>query len=267
MAENESNTKDRFGYLIAVVTIFVSIASLYYSAVQARVARQGFELTLNTGTANLEKQVAELQKKVGDQNKGQAWAEVLEHLSQVQTQIADQHAKFSDQRSEKELTELEKKLAGVQQELVRLQQDRDRKEQEVNSLRGTVARLEQEKSQPTTPVVVSLGKPPFNWQGLRQKPSLGSLNTGPSLPSLPIPEAARPAPPLFDLNSALKPLGTDPRTAIRPVIPTADENTSKWGGMIALLCDLWEVLKKHAAASIYFGVALAVIVGKLLNGK
>src|SRR5204862_2949966 len=83
MAEGERRGKEKLGYLIAIVTIAVSIWSLYYSGVQARLARKGFELQLCTSTGKLEKQITELHELLTSHQKGHDLATFLERLAQL----------------------------------------------------------------------------------------------------------------------------------------------------------------------------------------
>jgi hypothetical protein len=269
MADGESRGKEKFGYVIAVVTIAVSIWSLYYSGTQARLARKGFELQFCTSTGKLEKQITELHELLTSQQKGHDLASVLERLAQLQNQIAEHQAKLAEQPADRDLAGIHQGLADLQKELAQLQRDRDAKAREIEALRGTVARLEQ--AQKTASGAWTAGLPSLSQPGASGTVGLGTGTSSPisgssSLSVRMLENLNHPAiDPMPGLGAAA--LLSKPWPPLLTVEPRPETSTSFWGRMVALLGDLGEVFKKHPGTSVYFGIALVIGLGKLFGSK
>jgi hypothetical protein len=268
MAEGENRGKEKFGYVIAVVTIAVSMWSLYYSGVQARLARKGFELQLCTSTGKLEKQIAEVHELLTSQQKGHDLATVLERLAQLQTQIAEHEAQLAEQSSDRDLARIHQGLADLQKELAQVQRDRDGKAREIESLRSRVAQLEQAQKAASafrTTGVSRLSQPLESGNLVTGSRAAALLAGGSSLPALPTEKLKNPSLESFPrLDTGLM---SQPRSPLLTLEPKPESSTSFWGRIMALLADLCEVFKKHPGTSIYFGIALVIGLGKLFGNK
>jgi hypothetical protein len=256
MAEtgNNRNGKERSGYLVAAVTIVVSVVSLYFSGVQARLASKGFELSLCSSTANLDKQVAELTKTLADRQKELALGDCLTKLAQLQDAIAERQAQFGLQ-ADRGLVDLQKHVAQVEQEVGHLQQDRDAKAHEAETLRARVAELEH-------PPAVASNTPDATHHFVTSTAELLRQRLHPHPKAEPAAPAPWPLPePARSDWKRMEPPAPNPNLLAR------EADRSLWGQGVALLNDLWEVIKKHVAVSIYFGLALLFILGKLFGSK
>jgi hypothetical protein len=254
MADNGSTKKDKIGYVVAAVTIVVSVTSLYLASVQAQLAAKSFELSLCSSNANLDKQLAELTKSLADRQNDPALAECLNRLSHFQNEVADRQEKFG-LSIDRDLAGLQKHFAEVEQEVARLQQDREAKAHEAETLRARITELEHAatvaSSAPAPTHHILFGSPSAA-ELLRQK-------------LRPHPKAEPPAP-----LAAPDPLrhewkGPEFAPSAKPMMPTPEPDRSLWAQATGLFGDLWEVIKKHVAVSIYFGIALLFILGKLFG--
>jgi len=248
MPDGENKKKDRFGYLVVIVTIAVSLWSLYFSSVQAQIARKSFDLGLSKANADIEKQFAELHTLLADKQKGQDSAGLLERLAQLQTQIAERQAKFADQHDDKEIAGIHQGLGNLEKDLAQLQRDRDAKQKEIESLRGKVARLEELRALAPTAASGTPSKPTLmETLGDRGLIPAGSVFMSPSRLGEVRPFALSPG-----LGSAL-------RSAAEPQPP------AETSGIARFFADLWAAFRKSPVPSVYFGIALLIALGKLFK--
>jgi hypothetical protein len=232
MADSSQPVKDRFGYVVAAVTTMVAVVSLYYSYVQADVARKGLELAWGEKNARVQRQIADLEKTLAGQPRAGDLAEVLARFAEVQAVLADLQQDTAAGRPDRGRAEWERRLADLQEGLAELRRDQEAKDREIAALRNEIAGLKatQAWSQLPAPSQQDLDR------------SLSGLDRylkgrpGPALLLTPLPGLA----------------GHFPLAAPEPEKPS-------------LLASLWEAVRKNPGTAVFWGVVALGLAVKILG--
>ena len=90
MPEPAARQRDWFAPVMTLATVLVAVWSLYYSGVQADVARKTFEMNSNAAHASLQKDLADLQKQLASGATDRNLADLLGHLAELQAKLAEE---------------------------------------------------------------------------------------------------------------------------------------------------------------------------------
>ena len=140
MAETEAKKRDWFAPLMTLATIVVAVCSLYYSSIQADVARKTFEMNFNEAHASLQKDIADLQKQLAAGSTDRNLADLLSRLADLQTKLAEQQRRAAICGGVS-LADVQQQMADLQASLARLKKEQDHKDQEIAALRASLAAL------------------------------------------------------------------------------------------------------------------------------
>jgi hypothetical protein len=135
MAEETVRQRDWFAPVMTLATVAVAVWSLYYSGVQAEIARKTFEMTTNEAHAGLQKDLAELQKQLAAGSTDRSLADILGRLADLQAKLADRQ-KRAAVNGAGALADVQQQMADLQGALAGLKKERDQKDQEIAMLRA-----------------------------------------------------------------------------------------------------------------------------------
>jgi len=138
MAATEARQRDWFTPLMTLTTVMVAVCSLYYSGVQADVARKTLEMNFNEAHAALQKDIADLQKQLAAGSSDRNLADVLDHLADLQARLAGQQRQAATGSGGGTLADVQQQMAEVQQAVARLKKDQQNKDQEIAFLRASL---------------------------------------------------------------------------------------------------------------------------------
>ena len=236
MPETEARRRDWFAPLMTLATVVVAVWSLYYSGVQADVARKTFEMTVNEAHAGLQKDLADLQKQLAAGTTDRNLADLLGRLGDLQGKLAEQQRRSETNVA---LSELQQQLAELQTSLARLKKEQDHKDQEIATLRANLA------PSPTRPAVSS---------------SLSSVLTSGS-GTVPHSILSR------DYPLYTNKLGTPSTWKFTPSSPPPPADDSFVACVKAALRDIGGIFSKYPGTTIYFALAGLVALSKIFGRK
>jgi len=230
MPETTARPRDWFAPLMTLATVVVAVWSLYYSSVQAEVARKTFEMTCNEAHAGLQKDIADLQKQLAAGATDHNLADLLGRVADLQSKLAEQqrHAGISGASS---LADVQQQLADLQASLGRLKTEQERKDQEMAALRASVAAASRPRL--TSPLLSGTESVPLA-AALRDDALLRSSKLG--------------VPGTWNLSRMPTPQALD----------SAADKTS-------LLDSVWATIRKYPTFSVYFTLAALMALGKLFR--
>jgi hypothetical protein len=232
MAESSQPVKDRFGYVVAAVTTLVAVVSLYYSYVQADVARKGLELAWGEKNAKVQRQIADLEKTLAGQPRAGDLAEVLARFAEVQAVLADLQQDTAAAGPDKARAEWEKRLADLQEALAKLRRDQEDKDKEIASLRNEIAGLKATQA----------------WS---QLPALSQRTFDRSLSGLDR---------YLNQQAGPVPLLTPPLGLAWNFPPAAPEPEKP-----SLWASLWEAVKKNPGTAVFWGIVALGLAVKIFG--
>jgi hypothetical protein len=233
MAESVARQRDWFAPAMTLVTVVVAVWSLYFSGVQAEVARKTFEVTVNEAHAGLQKEIADLQRQCATAATDPHLADVLGRIADLQTKLAEQQRRAGTAGAGL-LADVQQQLAELQRSFAHLKSEQDRKDQEIASLRASLSAASQPRI--TAPFLSSTG--PAQITSLAQNP--------------------------FPLPGKLGVSGTW-NFAAPPIAPAVDDS---WQARVkAAFLDLWSIFCKYPGPSFYFVIAALVALSKLFGQK
>jgi len=218
---------------MTIITVVVGIWSLYYAGVQAEVARKTLEMAHNEAHAELQTEIAEVQKCLAAGVPDKDLAAVLGRLAVVQGQLAAQQKRSTAQPAA--LAEVQAKLGEVQQAVAQLKEEQLRKDGEIAALRTRLT----EATKPTTTTLAqpaALLKPRLLTRLPEQPFSYGKLGTTGLVPL---------------------PLVTAPATPDTSWLGWA---LATWRDWLALAC-------KYPVPAGYFAVVAFLALGRLFGSK
>lgn len=233
MAEAVTGKRDWFAPLMTLATVVVAVCSLYYSSVQADVARKTFEINCNEVHAGLQKDIADLQKHLAAGSTDRNLADLLNHLADLQLKLAEQQRRAAIAGSSS-LADVQQQMGEVQKSLARLKKEQEHKDQEIASLRASLTAAQ--KPPVTSPLLSGTGSVPFPL--VAKDPFL----------------------PFSKLNV--------PRTwnfQPMPALQAKDESFSS--RVNANLLDIWSIFCKYPGPSVYFVLAALLALAKLFGRK
>ncbi|MBL8795308.1 MAG: hypothetical protein JNM56_15490 [Planctomycetia bacterium] len=230
MTESAAPRRDYLNATVTLVTVIVGVWSLYYSGVQAEVARKTLSLTCNESQARLQADLAGIQKQLAAGTSHLKQADLLGRIADLQLKLAAEQKRFANERTDEELAQVQQALGEVQQALAKLQQDQEQKDRELASLRTQVA----EAKKPPVATVSAL-TPPVSRLLTRSPESLFAAH-----------------PPRVPLQYQV------PLTTSEP-----DDSWLAWAK--AKLLELWSLCCQHPVPSIYFALALGWAVSRLVG--
>jgi hypothetical protein len=235
MAESDGPRRDYVNSGVTLVTVVVGVWSLYYSGVQAEVARKTLSLTYNEAHAKLQADLAGIQKQLAASAPDQKQREVLGRVADLQTKLAEQQKQFASCRTDEQLADMQQALGEVQQGLARLQKQQEQQDRELASLRMQLAEAK---------------RPPVTTTALNSNSAFPRLLTR--------------AP---DSLISVEP----PRQPFKYHFPSAsavDQPDDSWLGWAKTkLLELWSLVCQYPVPSIYFGLALGWTLTRILGGQ
>jgi len=235
MAESDGPRRDYVNYGVTLVTVVVGVWSLYYSGVQAEVARKTLSLTYNEAQAKLQADLAGIQKQLAASAPDKTQSEVLSRVADLQTKLAEQQKQFASCRTDEQLADLQHGLGQVQKALGRVQSVQEQKDRELVSLR---AQLAEAKRPPITTTALN-STSPFPRLLTRMPDSLIAVQPPRKLNQFQFPSA-----------------------------PAVDQPDDSWLGWVrSRLLELWSLCCQYPVPSIYFGLALGWTLTRILGGK
>jgi hypothetical protein len=235
MAESDGLRRDYVNSGVTLVTVVVGVWSLYYSGVQAEVARKTLSLTYNEAQAKLQTDLAGIQKQLAASAPDGKQGEVLSRVADLQTKLAEQQKQFASCRTDEQLAGMQQALGQVQHGLARVQQEQEQKDRELASLRVQLA----EAKRPPVSTTTLNSTSPFPRLLTRSPDSLISIQ-----------------PPRVPFKAQF------------PIATAVDQPDETWLGWAKTkLLELWSLVCQYPAPSIYFGLALGWTLTRVLGGK
>jgi uncharacterized membrane-anchored protein YhcB (DUF1043 family) len=228
MGETATRQRDWFAPVMTLATVVVAVWSLYFSGVQADVARKTFEMTWNEAHAGLQKDIADVQKQLATTATDRNLADNLARVADLQAKLAEQqrHASTSGGNL---LADVQQRLADLQTSLAHLKKEQDQKDQEIAALRASLAAASRPRL--TSPFLSGTESVPF--AGLGNDSFVpGSKLHLPGTNLLPLP-----APQVLDASD----------------------------GKQSLFDNIWSLFRKYPGPSIYFALAVVMALSKLFG--
>ncbi len=231
MADSEKRVPDWFAPSMTLTTVVVAVWSLYYSGVQADLARRTFERTCNESLSALQKDIADLQKHLAAGATDRGLADLLSQLADLQGKLAEQQ-KRAGTPGGVPLGDFQHQVADLQASLARVKKDQEQKDQEIASLRASLAA---QPSQFTSPTLS--GTRPFQF---------------------PLPRND-----VFPFKKLGAPSGLN--FPMQPSLQVKDESLT--AGVRTLLADLRSIFGKHPGPCVYFLIAAIAALFKLIGRR